>query len=75
MTHFYLGIDVAKAKLDCALRLPNGKFRAKAIPNSPEGFALLVAWLTTHNATESHVCMEATGVYWEAAPTSCPLKG
>ena len=28
MNHEYiLGIDVAKAKLDIALRLPNGKFR------------------------------------------------
>jgi transposase len=66
MTHFYLGIDVAKAKLDCALRLPNGKFRAKVIANSPEGFAVLAAWLITHNATEPHACMEATGIYWEA---------
>lgn len=65
MSHFYLGIDVAKAKLDCALRLPNGKFRAKAILNSPEGFNQLLSWLTGHNAMESHVCMEATGIYWE----------
>lgn len=26
-----LGIDVAKAKLDCALRLASGKFRHKVI--------------------------------------------
>ena len=75
MTHFYLGIDVAKVKLDCVLRLPNGKFRAKPIPNSPEGFALLDAWLATHNATESHVCMEATGVYWEAVAQFLSAKG
>ena len=37
MTHFYLGIDVSKSKLDSALRLPNGKLRSKAIPNSTEG--------------------------------------
>jgi transposase len=65
MSQFHLGIDVAKAKLDCALRLPNGKFRAKVIANSPEGFALLVTWLATHNAHQPHVCMEATGIYWE----------
>jgi transposase len=65
MSQFHLGIDVAKAKLDCALRLPNGKFRAKVIANSPEGFALLVKWLVTHNAHQPHVCMEATGIYWE----------
>ena len=65
MSIFHLGIDVAKAKLDCALRLPNGKFRAKVIPNSPEGFALLLAWLTAHGASLPYVCMEATGIYWE----------
>lgn len=65
MSIFHLGIDVAKAKLDCALRLPNGKFRAKVIPNSPEGFALLLAWLTAHAASQPYVCMEATGIYWE----------
>lgn len=65
MSIFHLGIDVAKAKLDCALRLPNGKFRAKVIPNSPEGFALLLAWLTAHGASQPYVCLEATGIYWE----------
>ena len=65
MSHFYLGIDVAKAKLDCALRLPNSKFRAKVIPNSPEGFAQLLRWLNGHHAPQPHVCMEATGIYWE----------
>lgn len=65
MSHYYLGIDVAKVKLDCALRLPNGKFRAKVVPNSLEGFATLLTWLTNQNAESVHVCMEATGIYWE----------
>jgi len=65
MSQFYLGIDVAKAKLDCALRLPSGKFRAKVIPNSPDGFTTLLTWLTDQKAELPHVCMEATGIYWE----------
>jgi transposase len=65
MSHFYLGIDVAKVKLDCALRLPNGKFRAKVIPNSLEGFTALSRWLAAQKADSVHVCMEATGTYWE----------
>ena len=64
MTTFHLGIDVAKAKLDCALRLPNGKFRAKVIAKSQEGFATIVALLTDKGALDVQVCMEATGVYW-----------
>ena len=66
MTHFHLGIDISKAKLDCALRLPNGKFRSKVISNSPKSFAALLAWLQGQQADQLHVCMEATSVYWEA---------
>jgi len=65
MSQFYLGIDVAKAKLDCALRLPSGKFRAKVISNSLEGFTTLLAWLAAQKVESVHTCMEATGIYWE----------
>ena len=61
-----LGIDVAKAKLDCALRLPDGKFKNKVFENNPKGFKTLTEWVEKHGATAAHVCMEATGVYWEA---------
>jgi transposase len=66
MEAFYFGIDVAKAKLDGALRLPNGKYRCKVFDNSPTGFTSMLTWLAKHGATTPHVCMEATGVYWEA---------
>jgi transposase len=66
MHPFHLGIDVAKAKLDCALRTPEGKLRHKAVENNPDGFQTLAAWLTKQGAGSLHVCMEATGTYWEA---------
>ncbi len=44
MNHSHiLGIDVSKAKLDIALRLPDGRCRSKVIPSSPEGFEELAA--------------------------------
>lgn len=61
-----LGIDVAKAKLDCALRLTSGKFRHKVVDNTPAGFKTLDDWLTKESAAALQVCMEATGIYWEA---------
>ena len=68
MNHEYiLGVDVAKAKLDIALRLPSGKFRSKVVPNSSEGFGRLSEWLKRHGADRVHACMEATGVYHESA--------
>lgn len=63
--NFILGIDVAKAKLDVALRLPDGKIRSKVVDNTPDGFANLLAWLSKHGGDRLHVCMEATGTYWE----------
>ena len=61
-----LGIDVAKAKLDCALRLESGKFRHKVVDNTPAGFKTLDDWLAKEGAAALQVCMEATGIYWEA---------
>jgi transposase len=63
-----LGIDVAKAKLDCALSL-DGKYRTKVFANTPAGFAELAQWLHRHDVSLCHVCMEATGVYGEAVAT------
>ena len=65
-----LGIDVAKAKLDCALLVDDGKkrkFISKTVPNTPEGYAALSRWLGQKGAAAARVCMEATGAYWEDA--------
>src|SRR5436309_2578748 len=60
-----LGIDVAKAKLDCALRTPEGKYKNKVVSNKREGWEQLRQWLAKQNVGQLHVCMEATNVYWE----------
>jgi transposase len=60
-----VGVDVSKAKLDVALPLAGGKFRDKVVANNRKGFAELVAWLARHGVSTAHVCMEATGAYWE----------
>jgi transposase len=60
-----VGIDVAKSKLDLALKQPAGKWRTKVVANTPAGFEELRSWLAKHGVTQAHVCMEATGVYWE----------
>ncbi len=75
MQLFHLGIDVAKAKLDCALRLPDGKLRSKVVENNSKDFEVLGEWLEKHGATTVHVCMEATGVYWEAVAEHLANQG
>ena len=61
-----VGIDVSKKKLDIAL-LVNGKTRAKVVENSADGYKLLLEWLSKSKVAKEalHVCMEATGVYYE----------
>jgi transposase len=60
-----IGIDVSKAKLDVALLRGGGKFRDKVIANDRKGFEALVAWSAKHGVLRAHVCLEATGAYWE----------
>ena len=61
-----LGIDIAKAKFQVALRTSDGKLRHKSCPNTPAGFAELGAWLTKHGVVRVHACLEATGTFGEA---------
>jgi transposase len=70
-----VGIDVAKAKLDVALRLPAGKWRNKVVANTAAGFQELRSWFIKHGVSCAHVCMEATGVYWEAVASDLADHG
>lgn len=62
----FLGIDVSKAKLDCALMVA-GKCRSKVVANSAAGLVELRTWLKRYGGESAQVCMEATGIYWELA--------
>lgn len=65
---FYLGMDVAKAKLDCCLLLnEDGRRKTKAISNNKSGIVNFLAWIKKQHVSpdELHVIMEATGAYHE----------
>lgn len=68
---FYLGMDVAKAKLDCCLLLdePGGKRKTKVVSNRKSGITDLLIWVIKQNVSiqQLHVVMEGTGVYHEQA--------
>lgn len=65
-----VGIDVSKKKLDVAL-LVNGKIKTKVVDNSVQGHQALLDWLDKSKVPKDalQVCMEATGVYYEAVAT------
>lgn len=66
-----IGIDVSKAKLDCAWikDTASGKVKNKVFTNRPADHVLLMAWAVKqiNEPIESiHFVMEATGIYHEA---------
>ena len=72
MPTYYLGIDVAKQKLDVVLLLdPEAlKKRHKTVPNTPAGYQALELWYQQQTAAAPEACqviLEATGPYHEAA--------
>lgn len=71
MGRFWVGIDVAKRKLDVALLDEAGKVKSKVLANDPAGFAALMTWLKERGAgaASSHLCLESTGVYSEGCAT------
>jgi transposase len=75
-TRDVLGIDVSKKKLDLTL-LVNGKAKTKVFDNTSAGHRALVAWLGASKASlpTLHICMEATGVYYEAVATTLHAEG
>jgi len=68
---FYLGMDVAKAKLDCCLLLDDtsNKRKTKVISNNKSGIADFMVWIGKQQISPNalHVVMEGTGVYHEQA--------
>src|SRR5690625_1285066 len=65
-----VGMDVAKATLDLACPLDNGKYRTRGkLSNSSKGFDQLLTWLKTHAQDDAWVVLEATNVYHLAVAT------
>jgi len=64
----WVGIDVAKSKLDVALLDERGKVKSHVFANDAKGHAALIAWLHQRGGSPElvRVCMEATGCYSEA---------
>jgi transposase len=63
-----LGVDIGKKNYVASLLLA-GKRYHHTFRNEPAAFAELHRWLAKHGVTADHpcqVCMEATGIFWEA---------
>jgi len=60
----FLGVDLSKETFNAHLLSERSEAK-KVFPNVGKGFAQLVAWLRNQHPSDLHVCMEATGAYWE----------
>jgi transposase len=58
-----IGIDISKQTFDAAILFGDGKLKHKKFSNHPSKFPEFLLWIQKNNATSSHSCMEATGVY------------
>jgi F420-0:gamma-glutamyl ligase-like protein len=61
----FLGIDLSKETFHTFL-LSDRANAKKVFPNTPKGFEQLTTWLKNRHGADVHICMEATGAYWEA---------
>jgi transposase len=67
-----IGIDVSKAKLDCAWLKEQDKVKTKAMTNNLTGWQELLDWTLKNTGlaiVERHFVMEATGIYHEQLAT------
>jgi transposase len=64
-----LGLDISKDTIDAYL-LTDTNVPSKKVPNNAKGFAQLKSWLKNRKIADVHVCMEATGSYFEAVAES-----
>jgi Transposase len=61
----YLGIDVAKLKLDVVLLLEQRHVH-RLFANTAEGFDALHSWIQEQGTFELSICLESTGSYSDA---------
>ncbi len=59
-----IGIDISKDSFDVVLRGMGGE-RHRVFSNDQKGFTSLAGWVEKQPERVVHICMEATGSYWE----------
>lgn len=76
-TRRWVGIDVAKLKLDVAALDERGKVKNRVFANDRKGFEALIAWLADRGASthDTRLCLEATGPYGEGVATALADAG
>ncbi|MBO7380902.1 MAG: IS110 family transposase [Neisseriaceae bacterium] len=61
-----IGLDISQDKIDTAI-LENGTYKTAQFDNTQSGLKSMVEWFGECNIHNPHICMEATGSYYELA--------
>ena len=61
-----VGLDISKNTIDTAI-LQNGIYKTAQFSNNQTGVKAMVEWFRECNIINPHICMEATGIYYELA--------
>ena len=70
-----LGLDIGKDTLDAVLLRDDDEPESCQFANTPTGFNKLWRFFKKRQARDAHVCMEATGLYYEAVADFMHEKG
>lgn len=71
----YIGIDVAKNELVVCVLNAQNEADEMTVPNTKSGINKLHRWLKQAGVKVGHVCLEATGVYSDAAAEALHKRG
>ena len=69
-----LGIDISKESFDVVLRGTGGE-QHRVFSNDQKGFKALVGWAEKQPERVVHICIEATGSYWEGLAEALYQRG
>lgn len=62
-----VGLDISKKTIDAAYMPAESKITSAVFTNDADGIQSLKQWLDEFGQSDLHICMEATGNYYEAA--------
>ena len=62
-----VGLDISKKTIDAAYMPAESQITSAVFTNDADGIQSLKQWLAEFGQSELHICMEATGNYYEAA--------
>lgn len=69
-----VGVDISKESFDVVLRGTGGE-QHRVFSNDQKGFKALVGWAEKQPERVVHICMEATGSYWEGLAEALYQRG